>query len=118
MLLNPTATMLLLFFAGLVGGGARAFITKSQATASARSVADVVVGAMCGVFIPRLASNIQIWGALSPIEQFCAVVIATYTFGDVISNTVLARVKVFVDMLGPAATPPKGGSRDANFDRP
>lgn len=106
MLPNPTALMLLLFFAGLVGGGARAFITKSQSNLSARSVADVVLGASLGIFLPRLAGNIQIWGALTPLEQFVAVAIASYCFGDVIQNAILSRMKVFVDMLGPAPITP------------
>lgn len=108
MLLNPTATLLLLFFAGLVGGGMRAFITKAQATVSARSAVDVVMGACFGVFVPRLADKVfPLWGALSPLEQFLGVVITTYFFGDVLQNLVLSRVQFFLDKLGPAPiTPP------------
>lgn len=107
MLLNPIALMLLLFFAGLLGGGARAWVTKAQATLSARSAIDVVMGACFGVFIPRFADKVPIWGAFSPIEQFFAVVILTYFFGDLLQNLVLSRFKAFVPVVGPAPiTPP------------
>lgn len=115
MLLNPAALTILLFVAGLVGGGARAFVTKAQATLSARSAVDVVMGACFGVFIPRLADKVPIWGAFSPIEQFFAVVILTYFFGDVIQNLVLSRFKAFIPVVGPApvtpSAPPKEESR-------
>lgn len=115
MLLNPTALSLLLFTAGLLGGGARAFVTKAQATVSARSAVDVLMGACCGVFIPRLVdAATPLWGAFNPAEQFFAVAVITYVAGDVIQNLVLSRIKAFTSVLGPAPVTPPDPPKEAD----
>ena len=96
-----------LLLAGLLGGLLRAIVNRTtQPLRSPKTVADIVIGGVFGLFLPRVASVTAMWAGLAPLEQFFATLVLTYFFNDVIQNQVLARLEVFVKLLGPPPRPP------------